>query len=45
MINVILEPVYLALIGAAAVGVRYYLKKKYNIVGSLALPKGAVPKK
>lgn len=38
-INVILAPVYLAIIGAAAVGIRYYLKKKYNIVGSLALPK------
>ncbi|HIZ54225.1 DUF1129 domain-containing protein [Enterococcus eurekensis] len=45
VINVILPPVGLLLIGAAAFGVRYYLKKKYNIVGSLALPKGEAPKK
>ncbi|MGX7197363.1 DUF1129 domain-containing protein [Enterococcus olivae] len=38
-INVILDPVYLVIIGAAAVGVRFYLKKRYNIIGSLSAPR------
>ncbi|MHC5269265.1 DUF1129 domain-containing protein [Enterococcus sp. LJL98] len=44
-INFILTPTALVVVGAAALGIRYYLKKKYNIVGSLALPKGEVTKK
>jgi len=38
-INIVLDPVILAVIGAAAIGLRYYLKKKYNIVGSLSVPR------
>lgn len=38
-INIVLNPIILAIIGAAAIGLRYYLKKKYNIVGSLSVPR------
>lgn len=38
-INIVLDPIILAIIGAAAIGLRYYLKKKYNIVGSLSVPR------
>ena len=38
-INVLLDPIFLVVIGAVSLAVRYYLKKKYNIVGSLAAPK------
>ncbi len=38
-INIVLDPIILAVIGAAAIGLRYYLKKKYNIVGSLSVPR------
>lgn len=38
-INVILDPVVLIVIGGVALGGRYFLKKKYNIMGSLAAPK------
>ena len=38
-INVLLDPIFLVIIGAVSLAVRYYLKKKYNIVGSLAAPK------
>lgn len=44
-INIILTPIALVVVGGAALGIRYYLKKKYNIVGSLALPKAETPKK
>lgn len=45
VINIILAPTALTVIGAGALGIRYYLKKKYNIVGSLALPRSEVSKK
>lgn len=35
-LNPILDPVIVIVIGAAALGLRYYLKKKFNIIGSLA---------
>ncbi len=38
-INIVLNPIVLAVIGAVAIGLRYYLKKKYNIVGSLSVPR------
>ncbi|WP_414840896.1 DUF1129 domain-containing protein [Enterococcus saccharolyticus] len=38
-INIVLDPIILAVIGAVAIGLRYYLKKKYNIVGSLSVPR------
>jgi uncharacterized membrane-anchored protein len=38
-INIVLDPIVLAVIGAVAIGLRYYLKKKYNIVGSLSVPR------
>ncbi len=44
-INIILPPLRLVIVGGSALGIRYYLKKKYNIVGSLALPRADVPKK
>lgn len=44
-INIILPPLGLVIVGGSALGIRYYLKKKYNIVGSLALPRADVPKK
>ena len=44
-INIILPPLAFVIVGGSALGIRYYLKKKYNIVGSLALPRADVPKK
>lgn len=44
-INVILPPVGLLVVGAVTFAIRYYLKKKYNMVGSLALPRNEAPKK
>lgn len=38
-INPILDPVILIVIGGIALLIRYYLKKKYKIVGSLSMPK------
>ncbi|KAF1303984.1 DUF1129 domain-containing protein [Enterococcus saccharolyticus] len=38
-INVLLDPTIQVVIGAAALALRYYLKKKYNIVGSLSAPR------
>lgn len=38
-INIVFDPIVLAVIGAVAIGLRYYLKKKYNIVGSLSVPR------
>lgn len=34
------DPVIQLIIGAAALGIKYYLKKKYNIISSLAAPRG-----
>lgn len=39
VINIILDPVILVALGAASLGGRYYLKKRYNIVGSLSAPR------
>ncbi|MDN6640008.1 MAG: DUF1129 domain-containing protein [Tetragenococcus sp.] len=39
VINPVLDPFFLVLIGGAALLLRYYLKKKYNIIGSLSMPK------
>src|SRR5699024_5937523 len=38
-INAQLDPVILAVLGGVSLLVRYYLKKKYNIVGSLTVPR------
>ncbi|MFV0560373.1 MAG: DUF1129 domain-containing protein [Enterococcus sp.] len=38
-INPLLDPIVVLVIGIAALGIRYYLKKKFNIVGSLAVPR------
>ncbi|KAF1302677.1 MULTISPECIES: DUF1129 domain-containing protein [Enterococcus] len=38
-INPVLDPIITIVIGAAAFGLRYYLKKKYHIVGSLSVPR------
>ncbi|KFN89332.1 hypothetical protein TMUPMC115_2472 [Tetragenococcus muriaticus PMC-11-5] len=38
-INPVLDPFFLVLLGGAALLLRYYLKKKYNIVGSLSMPR------
>lgn len=38
-INPIVDPIILIMIGAASFAVRYYLKKKYNIIGSLSVPR------
>ncbi len=38
-LNAKLDPVILAILGGISLLVRYYLKKKYNIVGSLSIPK------
>ncbi|WP_202589585.1 DUF1129 family protein, partial [Vagococcus lutrae] len=39
VINPVLDPFFLVIIGGASLLIRYYLKKKYNIVGSLSMPK------
>ncbi|KAF1295069.1 hypothetical protein BAU15_04745 [Enterococcus sp. JM4C] len=39
VINPILEPMIVIVMGAIALAIRYYLKKKYGIVGSLAVPR------
>ncbi len=39
VINPVLDPFVLVIIGGAALLLRYYLKKKYNIIGSLSMPK------
>lgn len=39
VINPILDPVLVIVLGGASLLLRYYLKKKYNIVGSLTMPK------
>lgn len=38
-INPLLEPIFVIIIGAAALALRYYLKKKYGVVGSLSVPR------
>lgn len=35
-VNPVLDPIIMIVIGAAALGLRYYLKKKYHIVGSFS---------
>lgn len=39
VINPVLDPFFLVLIGGASLLLRYYLKKRYNIIGSLSMPK------
>ena len=39
VINPVLDPIVVIIIGAAALAVRYYLKKKYGIIGSLSVPR------
>ncbi|RDC48532.1 DUF1129 domain-containing protein [Acinetobacter sp. RIT592] len=39
IVNPLLDPVVSIIIGAAALALRYYLKKKYGIVGSLSVPR------
>ncbi|EOL49431.1 hypothetical protein RV11_GL002375 [Enterococcus phoeniculicola] len=39
VVNPILEPMIVIVLGAIVLAVRYYLKKKYNIVGSLSVPR------
>ncbi|MFV0558886.1 MAG: DUF1129 domain-containing protein [Enterococcus sp.] len=38
-INPVFNPLVVVLIGAAAIALRMYLKKKYNIIGSLSAPR------
>ncbi|NGS78820.1 DUF1129 family protein, partial [Staphylococcus aureus] len=35
----VLDPVVVIIIGATALAIRYYLKKKYGIIGSLSVPR------
>lgn len=39
VLNPLLDPVVIIIIGAAALALRYYMKKKYGIVGSLSVPR------
>ncbi|HHA5769791.1 TPA: DUF1129 domain-containing protein [Enterococcus faecium] len=39
VINPVLDPVVVIIIGATALAIRYYLKKKYGIIGSLSVPR------
>ncbi|GMC00435.1 membrane protein [Enterococcus thailandicus] len=39
VLNPVLNPIVVIVIGAAALALRYYLKKKYEIVGSLSVPR------
>lgn len=38
-INPAIDPFLMGLLGVAALGLRYWLKKRFNIVGSLAVPR------
>lgn len=39
VMNPLLDPIIIVIIGAAALALRYYLKKKYGILGSLSVPR------
>lgn len=39
VLNPLLDPVIIVIIGGFALALRYYLKKKYGIVGSLSVPR------
>ncbi|MEY8446215.1 DUF1129 domain-containing protein [Enterococcus ratti] len=39
IMNPLLDPVIIVIIGAASLALRYYMKKKYGIIGSLSVPK------
>jgi uncharacterized membrane-anchored protein len=39
-LNPQVDPVIEALIGAVALAAKYYLKRKYNIISSLSVPRG-----
>ena len=39
VMNPLLDPIIIVVIGAASLALRYYLKKKYGILGSLSVPR------